>query len=394
MKKLLLLLITVVAFENAFAQGVQFEHGTFEEALSLAKKENKMVFMDCYTSWCAPCKKLSKNVFPQEEIGTFFNANFVNIKMDMESEEGKLLQKKYNIYAYPTLLWLDAEGNIEHKKSGGGDQKLLIETAKLALNVENNWAAMNKQFLNGDHSLEFLEKFIKISSNAHMDIQEAADVYFSIKKNEELINKEDIVLIMKVVKSSSHPIFQFTVKNKEKFYALFEEEGVLSRYTIKKYFENILKSELIMAAKEGGMDSVTNKKNEFFSLDNKIGSKAAVYYDIDFSRNISGEKKDQLFMNLIAYSKKHEFDNSNELRRAILKIYEGNANKDVLEKTLKLCERMIELDSHYIMLDTYAIVLHKLGKKDKAIEQAKKVMELADEDTKPYLQSSLLLNNE
>ena len=36
--------------------GIQFFNGTFKEALAKAKKENKMVMMDCYTTWCGPCK--------------------------------------------------------------------------------------------------------------------------------------------------------------------------------------------------------------------------------------------------------------------------------------------------------------------------------------------------
>ena len=68
-------------------KGVKFEEGTFAEALALAKKENKLVFMDCYTAWCGPCKILAKKIFPIKEIGDFFNAHFVNIQMDMENQE-------------------------------------------------------------------------------------------------------------------------------------------------------------------------------------------------------------------------------------------------------------------------------------------------------------------
>ena len=89
MKKNILSLVAIFAFAGVFAQGIEFEHGTLEEALVKAKKENKIIFMDCYTTWCGPCKYLAKNVFTQKEVGYFFNKNFVNVKMDMESEAGK-----------------------------------------------------------------------------------------------------------------------------------------------------------------------------------------------------------------------------------------------------------------------------------------------------------------
>ena len=51
------------------AQGVNFRPLSYTEAIELAAKENKMVFIDFYTTWCGPCKRMSKEVFPQQEVG-------------------------------------------------------------------------------------------------------------------------------------------------------------------------------------------------------------------------------------------------------------------------------------------------------------------------------------
>lgn len=37
-------------------QGIRFETGSLPEALAKARKENKAVFVDCYTTWCIPAK--------------------------------------------------------------------------------------------------------------------------------------------------------------------------------------------------------------------------------------------------------------------------------------------------------------------------------------------------
>lgn len=42
----------------------------------------------------------------------------------MESEAGKPLMAKYSVSAFPTLLWLNADGNIQHKTVGAGDAKV------------------------------------------------------------------------------------------------------------------------------------------------------------------------------------------------------------------------------------------------------------------------------
>ena len=68
-----------------------------------------LVFVDCYTTWCGPCKMMTEEVFPQKEAGDFFNAHFVNVKFDMEKGEGKELSKQFKIRAYPTFLLLNPE---------------------------------------------------------------------------------------------------------------------------------------------------------------------------------------------------------------------------------------------------------------------------------------------
>ena len=51
---------------------------SFEEALQKAKQENKLIFVDLYTTWCGPCKKMAAETFPQQAVGDYFNKNFVN----------------------------------------------------------------------------------------------------------------------------------------------------------------------------------------------------------------------------------------------------------------------------------------------------------------------------
>ena len=86
-------------------EGVVFvENKTFAEAVAMAKESGKKVFLDCYTSWCGPCKMMTKNIFPQKAAGDYFNSEFVNIKLDMEKGEGPELAKRLKVRAYPTFV--------------------------------------------------------------------------------------------------------------------------------------------------------------------------------------------------------------------------------------------------------------------------------------------------
>lgn len=99
-------------------EGIDFHTGTWQQAIEKAKAENKTIFLDAYASWCGPCKLMSSKTFTSKEVGKFFNKNFINVKMDMEKGEGVALSKKYPITAYPTLLFINAEGEVIAKTIG------------------------------------------------------------------------------------------------------------------------------------------------------------------------------------------------------------------------------------------------------------------------------------
>lgn len=101
------------------ATGIQFFHGSFAEAKAKATKENKLIFMDAYTSWCAPCRFMAANVFTDQSVGEYYNAHFVNIKVDMENGEGPELSRAYNVMAYPTLLFISGSGEVKSRTLGG-----------------------------------------------------------------------------------------------------------------------------------------------------------------------------------------------------------------------------------------------------------------------------------
>lgn len=98
---------TAMSFTKQDA-GIQFaEQTTWTKTLKKAKAENKIIFMDAYTTWCGPCKMLEKRVFTNPKVGDLMNKNFVNVRMDMESGEGPALANIYMVNAYPTMFFID-----------------------------------------------------------------------------------------------------------------------------------------------------------------------------------------------------------------------------------------------------------------------------------------------
>ena len=114
-------------------KGVQFmKSDKLMPVLEVAKAENKLVFVDFYTTWCLPCKLMDEDVFTDEEFGDYMNDNFINYKIDAEKGGGPDLALLYQVMVFPTLLFLDADGNILVRKDGAAYQTELRNLASKA----------------------------------------------------------------------------------------------------------------------------------------------------------------------------------------------------------------------------------------------------------------------
>lgn len=96
-----------------------------------AKREKKVVFLDFYTTWCAPCRMMDQSVFRDEDVAAYMNQNCINMKINAEKGEGVALKLQYNVNAYPSYIFINADGDEVLKKEGSlsiEDFKKLMKT--------------------------------------------------------------------------------------------------------------------------------------------------------------------------------------------------------------------------------------------------------------------------
>ncbi len=115
---------------------VEFFKGNWKELLAEAKKKNKPIWVDFYATWCGPCKMMAKNTFENKEVGDFSNANYIAYKIDAEKEEGPELADKYQINAYPTIVFIDANGNHIKNSVGYKTPEQFIQELKQNMNIK------------------------------------------------------------------------------------------------------------------------------------------------------------------------------------------------------------------------------------------------------------------
>lgn len=94
------------------AAKIEFQEENWEAVLAKAKKENKLIFVDLYATWCAPCKMMKVQTFGNKEVADLFNGNFINVALNGEKGKGLELMEKYNLRAYPSLLFINSEDKV------------------------------------------------------------------------------------------------------------------------------------------------------------------------------------------------------------------------------------------------------------------------------------------
>lgn len=172
------------------AQGIEFQHISLEDALQKAKEENKLVFIDFYTTWCGPCKMMDKQVFPLPEVGSVYNTEFVSIKLDAE-KGGRSAAKKYEVSAYPTFVFLTPNGNLVYRDTGAKSTENFIELGHNAsTSVESQYSLEQLQSdfpnkLNDEHFLKiYIEKLEEYGQSPVLGIEAWLEVQTEIEEDD------------------------------------------------------------------------------------------------------------------------------------------------------------------------------------------------------------------
>ncbi|MNJ96804.1 Thioredoxin [compost metagenome] len=86
-----------------------FITNNLKAALALAKKDNKLVFVDFGAPWCPSCVRMETEVFG-EKVFADATKDLVKVAIDVDKADNKSLSKQYNIKAIPTVIVMNAQG--------------------------------------------------------------------------------------------------------------------------------------------------------------------------------------------------------------------------------------------------------------------------------------------
>ncbi|MBI4946477.1 MAG: thioredoxin family protein [Bacteroidetes bacterium] len=394
MKKLLLLalfafLVFSVNAQNSTEEykGIRFETGTIAEIYTKAKKENKPIFVDVYTTWCGPCKWLAKNVFTNDTVARFYNEKFICYSIDAEKGEGLSFAKEYKISAYPSLLFLDSTGRVLRRAVGGRAVKEFVALGEKALDPEQRLTVWQDKYASGKRDPEFIRPYIDELAEAGMYEEQTEIIfwYFYALSEREWITKENFEVINKHCRNSEGQGFQNLLKNREKFHAVVGKEKVdkkiydvfygdlLRRYVEYKIVDGKYEASINEEKYKAAIDQIKNSGLE--RADELIMYANISYFEIKGDMKKYMELKD-------TYINKYKMNDWNHLNGAAWDVYENEkiTDKKSLQKALAWIKRSVELESNYYNNDTEAALLYKMKNKKEAIKAAEKAIELAKKD--------------
>lgn len=392
-KSIILCCIFLISNAHLFAQeheaqiGIQFTHNSWSEIVAQAKKENKLIFLDAYASWCGPCKWMAKNVFTDNAVADFYNRTFVCAKIDMEKGEGIELAKKFSVLNYPTLLYIDAGEAIVHRTCGvdytAAASATFIHDGKDAIDPMRNIIGLRKNFETNTANSETAYAYINALSRTCCPYGDELKKYFDTQKETELTSATNWGMISNFVNDPLSREFDYFFTNKDAFAKQHTMDSV--EHKISDVFESGLQNSI--RAQEDEKYLLIKKKLQTAGIKN--GETMLQKSDMDFY----GRKKDwsQYAEAAKIYLNGNGKADVNRLNAAAWNFYENVNDKKLLTEAEVWVKNASAIENSYAINDTYAAVLYKLGKKNEAKTAAEKAIELAKKENTDFAGTSELL---
>lgn len=446
MKQILLFLTTlcapllVVSQINTPSTGVLWTTSlSWQQLKEIAKKQNKYIFMDCFTTWCSPCKKMDLETYPNASVGRLINDKFIAVRVQMDKtkndnadiqawyKDAKEIEKHYMLDGFPSFLFFSPNGNLVHKATGFMDTTKFIGLTMDALLpgkiIKDDYAeyqSLVATFRMGDsisneHLLFMTTIAKKIGDTISREFVNKHQWYVSSLPAKERYTEQNIAFWATLNMPCKSNIVKFFFKDERYIDRVMKVKGY-SRTQVNKCIQNFIVNPFIYEqlknpeAKSGvtTINSATGMSISNASVCEEADWKK-LQASIDSQFNRSYSRINILRAKIVWYQK-----NSNWLAyvRSVLELYKlqppdfkdfldcerlndmgWNAfihinDKTLIRKSIDWIDRLVQAwnnDSDYQfqlrnVIDTYANLLYKYGNVERAIFWQEKAVKMGGFD--------------
>jgi thioredoxin-related protein len=431
MRRICLLLLfslpLVLEAQDSTLPGIKFVTGmSWAQIKEKAKAEQKYIFVDCYTTWCGPCKLMDRDIYTHFRAGYAMNEKFISVKVQMDStvkdnenvknwySTARFLYNEYDVDGYPTFLFFSPDGKLVHKDAGFRDLKEFIRLSEIASNPQKIlYYLQYDAYKRGDKDYLTLGELALFTKTLIEDVITANRMAKDYKekvldsKNPQSYSKVDLDFI------SFH--FPTLVNSKDKFFSLaynnskkFDSINVFPGAAKKLLDNTISREEIETKLFKNGKYNI--KEPRWAQIESRISRKykrvdsrrLILEYQVGYYRGkyqdwkLWAHYKDELIK---AYPPKPPY-NINDVYIQIngwggawLAFMNCN-DTTVLKTALEWADLAIVLQPEWkdAYLDTKANILYKLGKTKEAIRyQEEAILAAKNDDIKREYQNAVHL---
>ena len=392
MKRLPLIVLFAALPVWLLAAKVDFKSMPLDDAIKLAKAENKNLFIDFYATWCGPCKWMDKNTFTDPAVVKYMDKHFISLKIDVESELGQSKDyASFNIRAMPTLIFLTSDGDMAYKKLGAQDAEGFLQLAERANDQSYQLAPLFQKYNTDQSAMTEQEMSNLLTVMADVE-HEAYDVVWrqwrSELKQDQWLTPAVFPNLFVPKLSLDSPEANYLKNNPELAGDNLPEDQILSNVM------KIVQTRFQVAAsnndKTGAKKAIQFAKS---AVPGAAGQRLAAKFELTYymmqqdyeglaqsaAETFSGLQFDDTgFMNQVAWTIFENVDNPSLLTKTANWFADVEVNGTPLKQlTDKTYDDQQEAKMHYMILDTLAALKLKAGHAD-GEKMAKAVISFAE----------------
>ncbi|MEZ4886397.1 MAG: thioredoxin family protein [Chitinophagales bacterium] len=388
----------------AFAKGIEFFQGTWDEASTLARHLQRPLFVEAYSDTCGLCMQMEESVFSQEEVGSFYNNHFVNLKINVDKAEGHSFSKKYKVQVLPDLIFLHPMGYPIYRDLGDKDKVQLLTLAYKALKSplispkttqliesiqpfipsKTMLETMNEQYAKGFQSPSFLHDYAYELRKHNEPYVEVVNTYLSHLKKNKLKSPKNILFVYDFSNNLQTDAMSILLRMRTTFEGQFGYAHIVNR------IKSTALSNASIAAKDKNEKLFKEtkqmlKKAKFWDEDRMVFLVESIYY------KESADWRNYIYI-VKEYIEKHGVRHPDFLHETAEDLMNYSEEVEDLELAKKWMETAIVQTQTYAYYNTYAHIMFKLGYLINAKTIAYKALEYSAPENKEGLSAKLLID--
>ena len=412
MKRLAWAVLFCPLFVAAQEHGIDFlKNVSWPEVLQKAKTENKYIFVDCYASWCGPCKWMEKDVYHNDTVGRAMNDEFLSVQIQMDTtqhdnEEIKnwyatahLFGEQYQVNAYPSYLFFSPDGRLVHEDIGYKDINNFLALARKAMDPQQQYFTLLASYQkdNSDYAvMPYLAKMAGILRQKDLEtvITQAYIQHLETLPSDQLWTREnlDFMRLHSKAINSGRKIFQFYYRDRKRIDSIMDRRGYSDGLINSVIYDDKIAPTLDIAIKAKSephwhrIERIIEKKyNRTYAEKNVLKGRMDFYHTTkEWEKYITYyiRWQEETSIPTIHRESLKNMSVASFLNYCAWEIFQYSKKKKELDTAISWTDLALSMssipDPH--AMDTKANLLYKIGKKDEAIRLEEQSYNLANND--------------